>query len=363
MHGALFEGAVSLLQFLCVRLPSSHGASFPSPPPPVIHHTLGEPSVLRALLLYLSKAIWARRMVTGLRFARRTASRFVAGDTLEEAIQAVQRLNDQGLVTTLDHLGKDVTNAEKAIKATDDYIRLLEQIHACGCRSNASLKLTQLGLNLDYDLCLGNMRCVALRAKELDIYLRIDMEDSSTIDSTLSIFRTLREEDFNNIGLVFQSYMYRSEDDTREVLEKDARIRLVKGAYKEPPDIAYQKKRDVDSNFDRLTDIILDYAASHGAEPISADGRIPPVAAIATHDETRIDYAAQYAERIGLPKSALEFQMLYGIRTDLQRSLAQAGYPVRVYVAYGTEWYPFFMRRLAERPANLWFLISNLLRG
>lgn len=318
--------------------------------------------MLRAILLYLSKANWARRLVSGLGFSRRAASRFVSGDTLEEAIQAVTRLNDRGLLATLDHLGEDVTDAEMVIRATDDYISLLEQMNLNGCRSNASLKLTQLGLNLDYDLCLGNMRCVANRAKEFDTYLRIDMEDSSTVESTLSIFDALRDEGFRNIGLVFQSYLYRSEADTREALEKGARIRLVKGAYREPVQVAYQRKKDVDKNFDRLTEIILEHSLSQGAESISANGRVPPVAAIGTHDETRINHAIQHAERIGLPRSALEFQMLYGIRSDLQRDLARAGYPVRVYVPYGTEWYPYFMRRLAERPANLWFFFSHLFR-
>jgi proline dehydrogenase len=318
--------------------------------------------VLRAILIYLSKATWARRLVTGWRFARRAASRFVAGDTLDQAVSAISALNDKGLTATLDHLGENVTNAEEAVQATDDYILLLETIQRSECRANASLKLTQLGLGLDLDLALSNVRCIARQAASLGTFVRIDMEDSPTVDHTLQIYHALRQEGFDNIGLVIQSYLYRSREDTAALLAEGTRIRLVKGAYKEPADIAYPRKSDVDRCFDDLTRMVIDASLDRGSQPAAEDGRVPPIAAIGTHDEKRIELAREYAERVGLPKSALEFQMLYGIRSDLQRRLAAEGYPVRVYVPYGTEWYPYFMRRLAERPANVWFLLSNLLR-
>ena len=319
--------------------------------------------MLRAIFIYLSKARWARRIVTRWRFARRAAARFVAGDTLEEALGSIRRLNAAGLSVTLDHLGENVTSAEEAIRATDDYILLLETIKAPEFRANASLKLTQLGLSLDYDMALSNMRCVARQGAAFGIFVRIDMEDSPTVDRTLQIYRALRTEGFANIGLVVQSYLYRSPQDAAALVAEGTRLRLVKGAYKEPAALAYPRKTDVDKSFDELTRIAIDAAMDHGAEPATSDGRVPPMAAIGSHDEKRIDYARKYAETVGLPKAALEFQMLYGIRSDLQRSLADEGYPVRVYVPYGTEWYPYSVRRLAERPANVWFFLSNLFRG
>ena len=168
---------------------------------------------------------------------------------------------------------------------------------------------------------------------------------------------------FDNVGIVIQSYLFRSEDDVRRLGEMAVRVRLCKGAYKEPPNIAFPKKRDVDNNFDRLSEILIDSAIAAGAPMTSEDGIFPPIPAIATHDKNRIRFAKSYAQKVGLPKSALEFQMLHGIRRGLQQQLVREGYPVRVYVPYGSEWYPYFMRRLAERPANLWFFLTNLFRG
>jgi proline dehydrogenase len=318
--------------------------------------------VFRAILLYLSKATWARRLVTGWRFARRAAARFIAGDTLEEAIEVVQSLNSKGLFTTLDHLGENVTKPEEAIRATDEYIEVLKHIDDTGVNSNISLKLTQLGLGLDFDLCFGNMHCIAARAAEFGLMVRIDMEDSSTVDRTLDIFKQLREAGLTNVGLVFQSYLYRTEDDLRAVLEAGGRVRLCKGAYKEPPDIAFPRKADVDANFDKLTAMLLDFDKEKSSTPASLDGKFPPVTAIATHDDKRIEFAKSYATDTRFSKRALEFQMLYGIRTDLQIQLIGEGYPVRVYVPFGNEWYPYFVRRLAERPANVWFFLSNFFR-
>lgn len=318
--------------------------------------------MLRAFLLYLSKAPWARRLVTRWKFARRAASRFVAGDRLEEAIAAIQRLNQKGLCATLDHLGENVTKPEEARRAADDYLTLMGQICEAGVKSNASLKLSQLGLALDYDLCLDNMRRIVRKAAECGLFIRIDMEDSSTVDRTIQLYRTLRSEGLQNVGLVIQAYLYRSEKDVRDLLAEGARFRLCKGAYKEPAEVAFPRKSDVDANYDKLASMMIDAALAAGSLPASDDGRMPPVTGIATHDERRVRRAQECAKKVGLPKRALEFQMLYGIRSDLQTSLAAEGYPVRIYVPYGTEWYPYFARRLAERPANVWFFISNFFR-
>ena len=319
--------------------------------------------MLRAILLYLSSATWARRIVMNWGVARRMASRFIAGDNLDSAVEAVKKLNAKDLFATLDHLGEHVTNAEEALQATDAYIEILQKLDEAGVKSNCSLKLTQLGLALDYDLCLGNMRCIARRAAEFGTLVRIDMEDSETVDRTLQIYNTLREEGLTNIGVVIQSYLFRSAEDVEALLKHGTRIRLCKGAYNEPPEVAYPRKSDVDENFDRITAMLIDAAKEHGAEPASPDGKQPPIPGIATHDPNRIQFAREYAERVGLPKGALEFQMLHGIGSELQLELAEAGYPVRIYVPYGTEWYPYFMRRLAERPANLWFFMRSYFRG
>jgi proline dehydrogenase len=318
--------------------------------------------LLRTLLIYLSKAAWARNIITRWRFARRAASRFIAGDTLPEAIQAIRSINQRGLYTTLDHLGEHVTRSEEAEISKETYLALLKEIDREGIKACVSLKLTQLGLNIDQELCLHHLLTIARLAADLGNFIRIDMEDSPVIDATLRIHQAIREKGLKNVGLVIQSYLYRSEMDLRSLLPQGAKIRLVKGAYKEPPEVAFPKKREVDGNFDLLTRLIIDAAVEQGSEVAAKDGKSPPLTAIATHDEKRIEFAKQYAERVGLPKQALEFQMLYGIRNELQYSLAELGYPVRVYVPYGTEWYPYFVRRLAERPANVWFFLSNFFR-
>ena len=319
--------------------------------------------MLRAFLLYLSNAVWARNIVTHWRIARRMSSRFVAGDTFEDALKVIYKLNEKGLYTTLDNLGENVTSSEEALKATDAYIEIFQRLHDAGVKSNCSVKLSQLGLELDFDLCLSNMRSIASRAAEYGTLVRIDMEDSGTIDRTIQIYHTLMADGITNVGLAIQSYLHRSEEDVLNLLEEGTRIRLCKGAYNEPPEVAFPKKSDVDANFDRLAALMIDASLSQGSVPASADGKIPPITALGTHDETRTVFACKHAEKVGLPKEALEFQMLYGIRSDLQDALHARGYPVRVYVPFGTEWYPYFMRRLAERPANLWFFITALVRG
>jgi proline dehydrogenase len=319
--------------------------------------------VLRAILLYLSKAPWARRIVTGWRFARRAASRFVAGDTLDEAIDAIRALNSKGLYGTIDYLGENVSTPEEAHAAADYYLRVLDRLHESGVQSSVSVKLSQMGLGFDFELCLGNMRALMRRAAKDGLFVRLDMEDAPTVNGTFAIYRALRKDGYENVGLVVQAYLYRSENDVATLLEEGAPWRLCKGAYKEPPEIAYPKKKDVNAAFDRLTMMMLDYAVAHGSREASGDGKVPPITAVATHDVKRIDYARSYAASLGLSKRALEFQMLHGIRSDLQLALAAEGYPVRIYVPHGAEWYPYFMRRLAERPANLWFFLSNLFRG
>ncbi len=319
--------------------------------------------MLRALLLYLSKAGWARKLVTRWRVAWRVASRFVAGETLGDAVQAVKELNRRGYNVTLDHLGEYTSDEAAARKATEDVVAALETIHAYQLRSGISIKLTQIGLAIDNGLCEENLRRILNCASEYGIFLRIDMEDSQYLERTLALFeRMFAEYGAGQVGIVLQSYLFRSADDAARLVGMGARIRLVKGAYKEPAEIAFPEKKDVDTEFDKITDILLSGALAQGAPPVTADGRQPPLPAIASHDDRRVTYARAAADRIGLPKPAVEFQMLYGIRRELQEQLLQAGYPVRIYVPYGSEWYPYFVRRLAERPANLWFFISNLFR-
>lgn len=319
--------------------------------------------MLRSTLIYLSQASWARRMVTGWDFAWGAASRFVAGEKVEDAIQAIRALNEKGIEATLDHLGEHTTNPDEARKATQDIIQALGAIEKSGVRASVSIKLTQIGLSLDEELCAENLKRILTYAKERGNFVRIDMEDSPWVDQTLGLFRRMRDEcGCLNVGVVIQSYLYRSVEDLRGIVEQGGRVRLCKGAYKEPPEVAYPRKKDVDANFDHLAEIMIDGALALDSPRISQDGRVPPIPAIASHDAKRLAYAKAYAEKVGLPKKALEFQMLHGIRRDLQEQTVAEGYPVRVYVPYGTEWYPFFMRRLAERPANLWFLISNFFR-
>jgi proline dehydrogenase len=319
--------------------------------------------MLRSFLIYLSKANWAKRTVTNWKFAWRAASRFIAGEKLEDAIRVVKELNQKNIYATLDHLGELTSSPEKAVTATQDILRMLAAIDQAGVKANVSIKLTQIGLALDEDLCIQNLRTVLETSKKHNTFIRIDMEDSQWVDKTLAIYRLMRGEcGCDNIGVVIQSYLYRSEKDIESLLEDSTRIRLCKGAYKEPADIAFPRKRDVDINYDLLASKLIDGASAHGAPEVSPDGKIPPIPAIATHDEKRISFAKAQVQKAGLPRRAVEFQMLHGIRRDLQENLSKEGFPVRVYVPYGSEWYPYFTRRLAERPANLWFFISNFFR-
>jgi proline dehydrogenase len=318
--------------------------------------------MLRSLLIYLSKAAWARSLVTRWKFAWRAASRFVAGEKLEDAIRTIQALNARGINATLDHLGEHTTTPDESRLAVGAILSAIDAIQEAGVRANVSIKLTQIGLQLGEELCAENLRTILEYAKSKGNFVRIDMEDSPWVDVTLDLYRQMVDCCLNNTGVVIQSYLYRSEQDVRGLTSQGSRIRLCKGAYKEPAAVAFPKKSDVDANYDRLVQIMMDASLKNGGTPLSPDGLIPPPPAFATHDPKRITFAKAYAQRIGLPKDAIEFQMLHGIRRDLQEQTAQEGYPVRVYVPYGTEWYPYYVRRLAERPANVWFFISNFFR-
>jgi proline dehydrogenase len=318
--------------------------------------------ILRTFFISLSKAGWAQQMVSNWGFAWRFASRFVAGKDLEQAVRVIKALNERGIMATLDHLGEHTSRPEEACAAADEVIHALEEIDRSGIRSNISLKLSQLGLVLDEALCRQNLARILKRAQELGNFIRIDMEDSSLTTVTLDIFDWARQRGYTNCGIVIQSYLYRSGEDIRSILQHNGRVRLCKGAYDEPVEVAFPKKADVDANFDRLATMLIEGALEARSPQVSTDGRFPPIPAFATHDDTRIRFAREEARRLKLPKGAMEFQMLYGIRRDLQDTLVAEGFPVRVYVPYGTHWYPYLMRRLAERPANVWFFISNFFR-
>jgi proline dehydrogenase len=318
--------------------------------------------MFRSFFIYLSKAAWARKIVTRWGVTRRVATRFVAGDVLADAIRVIQDLNQNGINATLDLLGEHTSTPEDASKTTQEIVRILETIANTGVRANVSVKLTSLGLALDPELCAKNLATILERAKQLDNFIRVDMEDSPVTQITLDILFQMRDKGYQNVGIVIQSYLYRSDKDIARLVEKEIPVRLCKGAYKEPGSVAYPQKRDVDTAYDRLASDLLSGALNHGSPAIRADGKFPPLPSLATHDARRIDFAKNFSQKIGLPKNSLEFQMLYGIRRDLQEQLAIEGFPVRVYVPYGTQWYPYYMRRLGERPANVWFIVSNFFR-
>ncbi len=318
--------------------------------------------MLRNLLIYLSKAEWMRKTVMEWGIVRKVALRFVAGETLVEAIEVVKQLNKAGMIATLDQLGEDTDSEEIARSTGEHIIRILNTIEKSGVKSNLSLKLNQIGLSLDYDLCVEILEDILKHAQSLGNFVRIDMEDSTCVNKTIRIYQLMRDKGYDNVGMVMQSYLYRCEEDTRALLDQGCTIRLVKGAYKEPAHIAYPKKSDVDHNFLQVMKILLEASLKEEAPTLSEDGKWPAIPAAGTHDGNIINFTKEYATKIGLPKNKLEIQLLFGIRRDLQESLVKEGYPVRIYVPFGTEWYPYFMRRLAERPANIWFFISNLFK-
>jgi proline dehydrogenase len=315
--------------------------------------------MLRSLLISLSKNSWLKRTITNWGVARRASQRFVAGETLTQAIDAVRKLNQSGIVATLDQLGENTNSVENAKQATLDVISILDAIIQTNIRANVSVKLSQIGLTIDQDLCLQNLKEIVDHAEKNNLFVRIDMEGSDLTSATLQMYRVMIDAGNRSIGIVIQSYLYRSQEDIETLSKWGGKVRLCKGAYKEPASVAFPNKSAVDENFDHLVTLLFHSAQNESFPRLSAEGRMPPIPALATHDIKRISFAKKMASSLGIPKDALEFQMLYGIRRDLQSELVDEGYPVRVYVPFGTQWYPYFMRRLAERPANLWFFISN----
>jgi proline dehydrogenase len=303
--------------------------------------------MLRQTLLYLSQSAVARGFVRHAPFADRLAHRFVVGETIPEAIAGARTLNEAGMSVSLDYLGESVSNRDEARAAADVYIELLDRIAAEALDANCSLKLTQMGQDIDDDFLLENVRRVLDRAAAHDIFIRFDMESSDYVDRTLDLFTRLWEMGYRNIGVVLQSYLYRSEADARRISALGARIRLCKGAYDEPASVAYPAKADVDANFVRIMKLLL----TEGVYP-----------GIATHDPAMIRATRDFAREQGIDASRYEFQMLYGVARALQKQIVRDGYRLRIYVGYGEAWYPYFMRRLAERPANVLFVVANVLR-
>jgi proline dehydrogenase len=279
--------------------------------------------------------------------AKRLSSRFVAGETLEQALVSARRINSEGITLTLDHLGESVTSLKEAAAARDVYLKTLSALHEAGIDGNVSLKLTQFGLDLSEPECRANVSQLVERARALDSFVRIDMESSEYTDRTLGIVTDMHDR-YGSAGTVIQAYLYRSRADVERLTERGVRIRLCKGAYDEAASVAFPHKSDVDRNYVEL----MQYLLKHADYP-----------AIATHDEAIITGTKEYAKARGIPRESFEFQMLYGIRRDLQRQLVSEGYRLRLYVPFGGAWYPYFMRRLAERPANILFLARNLMRS
>jgi proline dehydrogenase len=302
--------------------------------------------MIRAALIALSQNRKAKHFVLSNRIARRTARRFVAGEELDDALAAARASNEAGLKATLDFLGENVASREDAVRAREMYFGVFDRIAREKLDANVSLKLTQLGLDFGAEFCLEQMLPIVKHAESLGNFVRIDMEGSAYTQRTMEIARSLRGQ-AAAVGTVIQAYLRRSEEDVRGLLGVGCRIRLCKGAYLEPPEIAFAEKKDVDANFVKLMQILLPSGVYHG---------------IATHDPAMIAATKEFAASRGIGKDKFEFQMLYGIRPDLQRQLIREGYGMRVYIPYGRDWFPYFMRRLAERPANLMFILKNLFR-
>jgi len=304
--------------------------------------------MLRAAFLWLSEQPRIFRFVRKNRLARTLASRFVAGETIDAAIRALHDLNASSLSASLDLLGESVLHDEEAQRACRTYLDLLDRIQAAKANANVSVKLTQMGLDIDEQRCLANMRAIIGKAKQYGSFVRIDMEQSSYTAKTIALFKDILYPEFGNtVGVVLQSYLRRTAADVSTMIGLGARVRLCKGAYKEPEDVAFPDKRDVDANF-------IDCM-----EQLMERGHYP---GIATHDTKIIDHAKAFAKERRIPSERYEFQMLYGVRRDLQHRLRREGYNLRVYVPFGTHWYPYLMRRLAERPANIAFITTNILK-
>jgi proline dehydrogenase len=302
--------------------------------------------MLKGTLSYLAQNATARNFVIHNRATRAVSRRFVAGEALDDAIEATRALNQRSMHVSLDHLGENVSEAKEAISAAQDYIAILDRIKQAGVDANISIKLTALGLDISQELCEQNVCRILEHAQQFPIFVRIDMEGSAYNEQSVDI--TLRmHQQYEYVGTVIQSCMHSSKQHVEELIAQGVRVRLVKGAYKEPKEVAFQQKGEVDHNFVRLMTLLVQR------------GNYP---AIATHDEAIVNATCKFARDRGIGKSAFEFQMLYGIRRDLQDKLVSQGYNVRIYVPYGSQWYPYLMRRMAERPANLFFVMGNAIR-
>jgi len=306
--------------------------------------------MLRAAFIALSENRSFRHMAESSSIGHRVSGRFVAGTTIEEALKATQETNALGMSVSLDNLGENVTNADEARASAQLYHELLDRITERGLDANVSLKLTHMGFDVDQQLAIGIVQRLVEHAREKRNFVRVDMEGSPYTERTLDLVQEIHNRNGNQgtVGAVIQAYLRRSEADIQNLISQRIRIRLCKGAYKEPPEIAFPEKSDVDANYVKLMKMLLKSGIYHG---------------IATHDEKMIQATIAFAQAEKIPSTAFGFQMLYGIRRDLQRELVRQGWRMRVYIPFGTEWYPYFMRRLAERPANALFVARNLLRS
>jgi proline dehydrogenase len=304
--------------------------------------------MIRKTLLYLSNQPSVFRLVRRNGFAKRFASRFVAGETLDTALDAVRVLNARKITASLDLLGESVRTEPEAKAAANEYLVMLDRIHEQGLDANVSIKLTQMGLDLDEELCVETMQSILARARDYQTFVRLDMEGSGYTERTLRLFEERLYPGYqDNVGIVLQSYLYRTSADVERAILLKCRVRLCKGAYKEPASVAFPEKKDVDENYVRCM------------EKLIQEGNYP---GIATHDPAIIEHAKRFVQEKGIALDRFEFQMLYGVRRDLQEQLVREGYRMRVYVPFGTQWYPYLMRRLAERPANLAFITGNVVR-
>jgi proline dehydrogenase len=304
--------------------------------------------MMRTTLLWLSEQPRIFRFVRSNPLARKFAARFVAGETITTAVEAVRDLNRRKITATLDLLGESISREADAANARDIYLQMLDQIASSGVDSNVSLKLTQMGFDISEELCLANMTRILEKAKALGTFVRLDMEGSAYTQKTLDFFTDKLFPQYGaHVGVVIQSCLRRSEQDIEQLIEMKARVRLCKGAYLEPAEVAFPDKADVDRNFRILMERLLERGNYPG---------------IATHDPAMISHARRFVAERGLEASRYEFQMLYGVRRDLQDQLRTAGFNMRVYVPFGTQWYPYLMRRLAERPANIFFILGNVVR-
>ena len=305
--------------------------------------------ITRSSLIWLSRQEGLKDFAARFGFFKKLTTRFVAGDNIDETIPLIRQINSENATASFDHLNESVTSAAEADQEVAEYLSILAKIDEQKIRSNVSIKLTQFGLGLDPELAYRNARRVVEDAHRRGNFVRVDMEDSNVTQLTIDIFKRLRAEfGLNDVGIVLQSYLYRTLSDAQELVKLPARIRICKGAYNEPPEVAFPDKKDVDANYVKVMQLLLSSGTYHG---------------IATHDPKMIDATIDFATREGIGKEKYEFQMLYGVRRDLQRQLARDGFNIRVYVPYGKHWYPYFMRRLAERPANIWFVLKNLAKG